>query len=67
MVLETSLLVRKTPELRVKRGPGGWRWRTARNFRMARTGHVEEPVAPIRMVVDLPKRLFLDCLRASWW
>ena len=63
VVLEMSLRVRKLPEVNVKRGPGGCAWRAARNLHMARTGQVEDPVAPTNTVADLPKRSLLERFR----
>ena len=81
MVLEVSLRVRKAPQLKVNRGPRGKSCRDTKNLRMALTGQVEDPVAPIRRVQDSLKRSIFEHLRwmerelkvtstsskRSWW
>ena len=63
VVLEMSLRVRNLPEVNVKRGPEGCAWRAVRNLCMARTGQVEDPVAPTNTVADLPKRSLSERFR----
>ena len=63
VIVEMVLRVRRSPLLSLKRGPGGLRQRATKNFRMAETGQVEVPVAPISTVADFPNLSVLERFR----